>query len=582
MNFNNNQSKLSFSTLANTLFLILCFLCTTNLKGQNYFQDIYWDYFTEKIATAVTHNEKKEIAFTGTTRLVSFFDDWNAKAHLYITKTTPQGTPIWNQVYYNDNELYPKSIKTTADQGYIISGTAHLENNEETMFLLKVDKNGKQQWIQYYFHSPTAVGNTFNFEGSNLNYAEEIPSGGFIATGNTSIYNEVSQEYEIAAIVLKVKADGYLENQKIIRLGGFSQGVTIKAMGEEGFALLTECSGSGGHINPVVVRLNNQLNMVWNRFIGQKNNALFAADLTVTAQNEIAITGMLYQDQVSETYAYLVKLKANGNIDWYNSMHYREASTTLFPKSLEQDAEGNFYISGDIQYVENYWTGTGTHSTSSEDATFVIKTNKNGLGQWAVENGQNQRVEYSTDLTVYPNGDFVQSGHLGAIMDFKSYIVKGNAQGRSNCDNLEHNLRSINFKYVHNVVGVEVKEVNIIELEKEVERADNYYLRDRCGATIYNAKVAPQSTTPIMAAKKERAGVFPNPNSGNFSIRLKENIPANSINKLIILDAQGKKLVERSLQDRETNLSLEEYGKGIYLVQIAMGNQIENHKVVVQ
>jgi ribosomal protein L19 len=450
------------------------------------------------------------------------------------------------------------------------------------MFLLKVDKNGKQQWIQYYFHSPTAVGNTFNFEGSNLNYAEEIPSGGFIATGNTSIYNEVSQEYEIAAIVLKVKADGYLENQKIIRLGGFSQGVTIKAMGEEGFALLTECSGSGGHINPVVVRLNNQLNMVWNRFIGQKNNALFAADLTVTAQNEIAITGMLYQDQVSETYAYLVKLKANGNIDWYNSMHYREASTTLFPKSLEQDAEGNFYISGDIQYVENYWTGTGTHSTSSEDATFVIKTNKNGLGQWAVENGQNQRVEYSTDLTVYPNGDFVQSGHLGAIMDFKSYIVKGNAQGRSNCDNLEHNLRSINFKYVHNVVGVEVKEVNIIELEKEVERADNYYLRDRCGATIYNAKVAPQSTTPIMAAKKERAGVFPNPNSGNFSIRLKENIPANSINKLIILDAQGKKLVERSLQDRETNLSLEEYGKGIYLVQIAMGNQIENHKVVVQ
>ena len=64
---------------------------------------------------------------------------------MFIMKTDEFGKENWIKIYTDNAAL---SVEETEDKGFIISGLTFDEN--QGAFLKKIDKNGNQEWINYY------------------------------------------------------------------------------------------------------------------------------------------------------------------------------------------------------------------------------------------------------------------------------------------------------------------------------------------------------------------------------------------------------------------------------------------------
>ena len=74
--------------------------------------------------------------------------------HGFIIKTDGNGIEEWNHVlsYLPKSGLdsSPSSVVQTTDGGYVISGTTHILNGITSIFLIKTDGNGIEQWLKTY------------------------------------------------------------------------------------------------------------------------------------------------------------------------------------------------------------------------------------------------------------------------------------------------------------------------------------------------------------------------------------------------------------------------------------------------
>ena len=73
--------------------------------------------------------------------------------------------------------------------------------------------------------------------------------------------------------------------------------------------------------------------------------------------------------------------------------------------------------------------------------------------------------------------------------------------------------------------------------------------------------------------------IYPNPNSGQFTIEL-ENVATNS--SIEIYDGLGKKIVSKVMATNKTEIDISMQPKGIYLVKVVNGNTVVTNKIVYQ
>lgn len=78
--------------------------------------------------------------------------------------------------------------------------------------------------------------------------------------------------------------------------------------------------------------------------------------------------------------------------------------------------------------------------------------------------------------------------------------------------------------------------------------------------------------------------IYPNPNDGNFTLRLKQEKKAKTAVK--VTDAQGKVVFEEDLGrfsgEYTKDFNLKQYGTGVYLINIQQGGDVTTEKVVVR
>ncbi len=78
--------------------------------------------------------------------------------------------------------------------------------------------------------------------------------------------------------------------------------------------------------------------------------------------------------------------------------------------------------------------------------------------------------------------------------------------------------------------------------------------------------------------------VYPNPNTGSFSISI--NSPKTEDASLQIFNLQGKIIFEETIflsgTEQEISLSLEKNNPGIYLIRISSTNWVEIQKIIIQ
>lgn len=114
--------------------------------------------------------------------------------HFMVIKLDGKGNREWN--YFGGRYSDAQFIRQTADGGYIVAGNANDEVNGLDLTLLKLDKNGKEEWIR-------------KFGSTRWEYAsavEQTDDGGYIVSGQTESYGEGS--YDMWILKLDKNGDG--------------------------------------------------------------------------------------------------------------------------------------------------------------------------------------------------------------------------------------------------------------------------------------------------------------------------------------------------------------------------------------
>jgi hypothetical protein len=93
---------------------------------------------------------------------------------VYLIKTDGYGIEQWNQTFGGLNQDYGRSVKQTSDGGYIIAGqTQSFGNTNYSVYLIKTDVNGIEQWSQTSVDTNSTMGRS----------VQQTTDGGYIITG---------------------------------------------------------------------------------------------------------------------------------------------------------------------------------------------------------------------------------------------------------------------------------------------------------------------------------------------------------------------------------------------------------------
>lgn len=227
---------------------------------------------------------------------------------IWLLKIDLQGNIIWQKSFGGNNHDYVKTIKRTADNGYIIIGNSHSSNGnlnenkgELDVWLFKTNSNGDLLWQK-------------TFGGSKSDYANAIiedKSGNFLVVGETYSF---------------------------------------------------DFDASENHSNSIsrdyfVIKINSQGQKVWTRCYGGSGNE-YARGVVETFGNEYVIVGESYSDDgqapnnKGSADFWLIKINPdNGNLIWekkYGSDGHDEPNTMLLTFDNDFVVVGNTFPISDL------------------------------------------------------------------------------------------------------------------------------------------------------------------------------------------------------------------------------------------
>lgn len=118
------------------------------------------------------------------------------------------------------------------------------------------------------------------------------------------------------------------------------------------------------------------------------------------------------------------------------------------------------------------------------------------------------------------------------------------------------------------------------------------YVRSMCSTGDSSSWVGPLTFTPASNVSVEQISeidrsllVYPNPTNGDVRIEF-DLLPTTTNAQMSIVDVLGRKVYEEDInntaQHYNQTLSLGEYGKGVYLLQLTVGKSITHRKIIVR
>lgn len=145
---------------------------------------------------------------------------------LTVNKIDGNGNSLWSQLYSNPNYVYdfPKQIKKTKENGFIISGYSWDSRDKSDGRIMRIDNEGSLIWEKYFIWD--------DFKTMPMG-VDPTKDSGFAITGIVGYSPQ-------GCILAKVDADGNLKWNRNLRPGtGCSfQGRDIKATGDGGFIVI--------------------------------------------------------------------------------------------------------------------------------------------------------------------------------------------------------------------------------------------------------------------------------------------------------------------------------------------------------
>jgi len=270
---------------------------------------------------------------------------------IYVVKLDAKGNLQWTKTIGGPKGDWSFSIIQTSDGGYAIAGATYsFGAGEADVYIVKLDANGNLQWTK-------TIGGEKRDGGNSL---IQTSDGGYAIAG----YTESFGAGEADVYIVKLDAKGNLQWTKTIGGKDWDVGTSIIQTSDGGYVIAghTESFGAGGR-DVYVVKLDAKGNLQWTKTIGGPKDD-WGTSLIQTFDGGYAIAGYTKSFGAGRADVYVVKLDANGNLQWTKTIGGPE---TEEGRSLIQTADGGYAIAGE---TESFGAGNGD--------VYVVKLDKNG------------------------------------------------------------------------------------------------------------------------------------------------------------------------------------------------------------
>jgi hypothetical protein len=207
-----------------------------------------------------------------------------------------------------------------------------------------------------------------------------------------------------------------------VYLTGFFTGVADFDPSASTFTL----ASLGGQQDGYILKLNAAGNFVWAKHIGGTNNEA-GISITADASGNVYTTGsfqgtvdfdpnagLVNLTSLGATDIFTLKLDANGNFVWVNSIG---SSAGDAGNGITLDVAGNIYVTGLFSGVADFDSSTGTYTlttTGNSYNAFATKLDASGNFLWA----KNLGGSISNDITLDLLGNVYTTGEYSGSRDF--------------------------------------------------------------------------------------------------------------------------------------------------------------------
>lgn len=251
--------------------------------------------------------------------------------------------------------------------------------------------------------------------GSGDDYAYSIKrttDGGYIAAGGTTSFGAGSGDFYI----VKLDANGILQWTKTIGGTGDDEAKFIVQTTDGGYAVAGYSQSFGaGNSDFYIVKLDAGGNLQWNRTIGGTNEDVALA-IVQTTDGGYVTAGYTYSFGAGDRDYYIVKLDANGNLQWnktFGGAYYEYGETVI------QTTDGGYTMAG---FTYSFGAGSGDY--------YIVKLDVSGILQWNRTIGGTD-ADYCLSVIQTTDGGYALAGQVNSFgagsNDF--YIVKLDASG---------------------------------------------------------------------------------------------------------------------------------------------------------
>ncbi len=327
---------------------------------------------------------------------------------VYVVKLDANGNLQWTKTIGGPESEEGNSLIQTSDGGYAIAGvTLSFGAGGPDVYVVKLDANGNLQWTK-------TIGGKKEDIGASL---IQTSDGGYAIAGVTQSFG--AGKWDV--YVVKLDANGNLQWTRTIGGPGDEIGFSLIQTSDGGYAIAgyTESFGAGEK-DVYVVKLDAKGNLQWTKTIGGPV-VEDGSSLIQTSDSGYAIAGSTTSFGAGYTDVYVVKLNANGNLQWTKSIGGKRGDLGI---SLIQTSDGGYAIAGSTKSF-----GAG------EWDVYVIKLNANGNLQWTKTIGAKNEYPSKSSLIQTSDGGYVIAGHtesFGAGGE-DVYVVKLDKNGHACC-----------------------------------------------------------------------------------------------------------------------------------------------------
>ena len=261
-------------------------------KKGNIIWNKYYGYFGWDEAVDVTNADNNSFIFV-------FTDDTNENTRCGIFKINSKGNLIWEQSIGEYGDYSPRDIIKINDSEYLISGKVSISKKTTKAFIAKISNKGDILFSK-------TIGDRNKITSANS--IAKTKNGRFIITGYTE-----NKESRIKDVWLaKIKPNGELLKNINLPEGGNQTALSIAKTFDNNFVLAGYTSNSSGIKDGLIIKIDDDLNVLWEQTYGNTSNDIFRS---ITATKKYIIATGYTTSATNNKDIWIVKTNTNGEIE---------------------------------------------------------------------------------------------------------------------------------------------------------------------------------------------------------------------------------------------------------------------------